>query len=173
MTAIAILYSAMFIFIGYFIDKNIIKNNIQLSEIIVPTFVINMALLLLTTVFLFRVIWPCKVKGIPTPDEIQEKNEEKIIETMIPFLNKLISGAINNVNRHVELKQAHYTKGVLSAVCSFTVTVIILFEIFVEFGFLDQLKYIYFIILVIFVLVYLFLCFVKPELIIKEIGNEL
>ncbi len=144
MTAIAILYSAMFIFIGYFIDKNIFKDNIQLSQIIVPTFIINMIFLLLTTVFLFRVIWPCKVKGIPTPDEIQKKNEETIIETMIPFLNKLISGAITNVNRHVELKQGHYTKGVLSAVCSFIITVIILFEIFIKFGFLDQLKYIYF-----------------------------
>lgn len=160
---LTIIYSGVFLFFSHYStlmsDGNVNSYQTFLSALVF----FDLFFAIITTIFLFLVIWPKKVNGLPTPISIDEQIHHNELGINLYDTIKMISQSIDNIHSHVEKKQVYYTKGLTSCIYAFILTALILILLLNEQSNVDVLIYIGYILLLISSLLFLYLIFIKRD----------
>ncbi len=171
MTAITIIYSAIFLF---FSISGSVTNNKIIADIVIPAFCINAIFISITTYYLFKVIWPKKVKGIPSPITIEKQFEQGQLGQKIYELVKMMDIPINELHQHIQEKQRYFSKGILSAISSFIMTGTMIAQLTIQITYPDYILKLYYGSLIIFILTFIYLIFFYQQKFKEEVvcGNK-
>lgn len=159
--ALAIIYSAMFLFFSLSFENNFLITNQFIANIIFPTFSLDIFFTIITTFYLFHVIWPKKVIGMPSPLNIDKQISEGDLMQKIFELLTVLDKPINEIHKHVEGKQRYYSKGLIACVTSFILTAFLIVFLFIDKAFPNIIVKIYYGFLIIFGFLMLYLIFFK------------
>ena len=161
--AIAIIYSAVFLFFSLSFENDLIGNNQFLAKLIFPTLFLDIFFTIITTVYLFHVIWPKKVIGMPSPLSLDKQISKGDLRQKLFELLTTLDKPINEIHEHVERKQAYYNKGLIACVASFILTALLFVFLFVDKAFQNIIVNVYYGFLILFAFTTLYLVFLKKE----------